>query len=471
MLHRWLASLDPRHQPWITRQSFAHERVASMTFPVAMAMVEGGVMGVLAQKAFAVPPFLLAAILAAPMFANLTSFLWARLTRGRRKVRTIATLQVLAALCVGAVALLPTGPVGAWLLTGLVIAARCMVAGIVTLRSTVWRMNYPREVRGQVTGRLAQLNTLVLTFAPLLGYPLLDWHSELFRVLYPAAMLVAMIGAGAFSKVRLRGERALLAYENQPRVRPQPHGEVGSVYEYDPKADPGRGPTFLDVLRRDWRFRRYMIWMFFAGMGNMSGQVALIYYVDKFTAGRPFEYLISVLLTTAIPMGLALVTLPIWAKQLDRMHVARFRVRQSGFWIGCQLGHLAGAITGLLPILIIPRVLQGIAQGGGMLAWNLGHNDFADRRLVALYMGIHVTMTGVRGAMVPFIAVALLSGWRTVELPFVDQAIPAFAGFGPGVFVFSTACACIASLGFLSLHRAIERHEASSAVPTGTKHA
>jgi MFS family permease len=458
MFKRWLSSLQLRNQPWMTRQSFAHERVASTAFPVAIAMVEGGVMGVLAQKAFAVGPNQLAAIMAAPMFANLTSFFWARLARGRRKIRAIATLQVLAALCVGAVACLPTGPTGAWLLTALVIVARCMVAGIVTLRSTVWRMNYPRPVRGQVTGRLVQLQTLVVTVAPLLGYPLLDWHAQMFRVLYPAAMVVAMIGAGAFSKVRLRGERSLLRFERQPSARPQPHGETGAIYEYDPKAEPAGQTTFIDVLKQDWRFRRYMIWMFAAGMANMSGEVALVWYVAQLTNGRPFEYLTSITLTTAIPMVVALVTLPYWAKKLDQMHVSRFRVRQSGFWIGCQLGHFLGAWTGSLALLLLPRILQGVARGGGMLAWNLGHNDFADRRLVALYMGIHVTMTGLRGAMVPFVAMMLLRGWSPLALPWSDAALPGFAGLGAGVFLFSLTCAFVAMLGFVSLHRAVQRH-------------
>jgi hypothetical protein len=459
MLKRWFGSLSPRNQPWMTRQSFAHERVASTAFPVAIAMVEGGVMGVLAQKAFDVGPNQLAAIMAAPMFANLTSFFWARLARGKRKVKSIARLQVLAALCVGSVALLPTTPPGATLLTALVILARCMVAGIVTLRSNVWRMNYPRAVRGQVTGRLAQLQMLVVTATPLLGYPLLDWNADLFRVLYPAAMLIAMIGAGAFSKVRLRGERSLLNFERRPAARPRPHGEAGPIYEYDPEAETAGEITVIDVLKRDWRFRRYMIWMFLAGMANMSGEVALVYYVAQFTDGLSFEYLISILLTTAVPMSLALVTLPIWAKLLDRIHIARFRVRQSGFWIGCQLGHFLGALTGSLALLLLPRVLQGIARGGGMLAWNLGHNDFADRRLVALYMGIHVTMTGLRGAMVPFIAMALLRGWSPLALPGLNAAVPGFEGLGPGVFLFSLTCAAVAMLGFVSLDRAIQRHD------------
>jgi MFS family permease len=455
MLKRWAGSFYVRAQPWVTRQSYVHERVTSATLPVAGAMVEGGVMGVLARKAFDVPAFLFAAIMAAPMFANLTSFFWARLARGKRKVYTITFLQVAMAGCVGMVALLPTTWPGPYLLTGLVILARCMICGVVTLRSTVWRMNYPRHVRGQVTGRLSQLNTMMLTLAPLAGYPLLDWEPELFRVLYPAAMAVAMVGAGSFSKIRLRGERSLLQYERGPTARPEPHGDAAPIYEYDPQSEETAG--FWQVLRRDWRFRRYMSWQFVAGMANMMGEVSLIYYVSQLTEGMRFEYLGAIVLTTTLPMGLAMVTLPVWARKLDQMHIAKFRVRQSAFWILCQLGHWGGAAMGSLTVLIIPRVMQGVARGGGMLAWNLGHNDFADRKLVALYMGIHVTLTGIRGAIGPFIAMALLTGWNPIGFTRIGTLLPGFAGIGPHVFAVTTVLAAVAMGGFHVLYQAIRR--------------
>ena len=68
--------------PLMTRQSYRYELINSCTMPVAVAMVEGGVASVLAKKAFNVAPWMFAAIMAAPMFANLTSLLWARISRG-----------------------------------------------------------------------------------------------------------------------------------------------------------------------------------------------------------------------------------------------------------------------------------------------------------------------------------------------------------------------------------------------------
>ena len=44
--------------------------------PAALVLLEGGVVGVIAAKIYQVEPFTLALISAAPMFANLSSFLW-----------------------------------------------------------------------------------------------------------------------------------------------------------------------------------------------------------------------------------------------------------------------------------------------------------------------------------------------------------------------------------------------------------
>ncbi|NRA58793.1 MAG: hypothetical protein HRU13_11830, partial [Phycisphaerales bacterium] len=43
----------------------------------------------------------------------------------------------------------------------------------------------------------------------------------------------------------------------------------------------------------------------------------------------------------------------------------------------------------------------------GVLAWNLGHLDFAPTGRESQYMGVHVTLTGVRGALAPMIGVSV----------------------------------------------------------------
>ena len=507
---RLINPLLPRSQPWITRQSYAHELVNALTYPTAIAMVEGGVVGVLAKKAFDVPPLIFATIMAAPMFANLTSFVWAYLARGKPKVKAINILQVATLLCIAAIATLPTTGPGPYLLAGVVVLARCLLAGVVTLRSSVWRMNYPRHIRAQVTGRLVLINTIILATAPLLGYAALDYHEHAFRVIYPLSLLVAMIGVAAFARVRLRGERDLLRYERSLGARPQPHGTPAPIYEYDPKApatpppdapsadapsadadDPDSGtaaarirdpksgtrnasPNFWQVLKQDHFFRTYMFWQFVAGSANMCGEVVIIYVIAEATDGLAFEYVLSILLAMALPMAIATIALPYWARQLDRMHVAAFRAKQGRYWVANQAGNLVGAmlvatLTGSvwipLAILFGARLIQGVVRGAGMLAWNLGHNDFADRRMVATYMGIHVTLTGIRGAFAPFLGMALYAGWNELTIPSTAIVLwPGFDGIGYWLFAITTALAAASEVGFRRLHNSI-RATGAAALP------
>jgi hypothetical protein len=453
MLSELLASFQPRNQPWMVRSNYAHELVSASTFSFAVAMVESGVIGVLAKKTFHVSELELATIMAAPMFANLTSFLWAMLARGKHKVPFLTMLQVSVLLFLGVISILPTVGYGPALLVAVVILSRCALAGAVTLRSTVWRMNYPKHKRAQITSRFTLIASLIIALGPLVGFFIQDISPNSFRILYRVTALIGLIGVIAFSRIRVRKEKQLLQFERQPTARPQPHGIPGLIEEFESD----QRHSVWTVLRKDHDYRWYMIWQFFGGMANLIGNFALIRLVIELTDGMDYEYGISILITTTIPLLFAMFTISVWARYLDRVHVARFRTRQGLFWIISQLGNWVAANSGLVGLFAIPRMIDGVSRGGGMLAWNLGHNDFANRHMVPLYMGIHVTLTGVRGFFAPYLAMIMLYGWKIDAVP--GLTLPPFAGIGPNVFLFTTALAMIAEAGFIRLSRDIKRKQ------------
>jgi len=435
----------------MARPSYRLELVTASTFPLAVAVLESGVIGVLAKKTFNVSELELATIMAAPIFANLTSFMWAQLARGRRKLRMIATIQAAVLLMLLLISFLPTAGAGPLMLVAVVILARCLLAGMVTLRSVVWRQNYPQASRGQITGRFTVMASLIMAIGPLIGFFIQDLSEDSFRWLYRLVALIAAIGVFCFSRIRLRGEKHLLDFERSPKVQPQPHGEVGRVYAYEPDGRTTKRHTVWTILKEDHDYRWYMTWQFVGGMANLIGTFAVIRLVIDLTEGQAYEYAWSILITTTVPMAVAMLTVPIWARYLDRVHITEFRTRQGLFWIVSQAGLWLTATTGMFWLLVLPQVIQGISRGGGMLAWNLGHNDFADRRMVPLYMGIHVTLTGVRGFLAPYLAITLLSGWSAEAIPFIN--LPAFSGIGAHVFLVTTGFAVIATLGFWQMVR------------------
>ncbi len=429
------------------QRSFRRELLTSCTMPIAVTMMEGGFVGVLADKVYHVHPALLALITAAPMFGNLSSFLWARLAHGRRKVSFIVTLQMTLLTLVALVAFLPAGHVGGWILAAQVVAARVVMSGMVTVRSTVWRLNYPRVGRGRVAGRLVLVASLTMMLVSLAGGFILDANPDGFRIMYPCAAGLAIIGIWSFSRVRVREEDAHLAQE------------LGEVEAEGAAADPANGsgrPGMWAVLRDDPLFSRYMACQFVLGVGNMMIQAPLIHLVSRRLEA---SYAVSIGLVTVAPLLAMTLTMPRWGAYLDRVHVAEFRKYQTGVWMVSHVLTLAGALAGSLVLIGVGRIILGIGRGGGAVAWQIGHNDFSSSHMATLYMGVHATLTGVRGAFAPFMGMLLYIGWQGATLPGVGLHVPGFSGIGGYVFLLAAGCCGIAGLGFVDLHRRVEARE------------
>ena len=143
------------------QRSFTYEKLSEFTLPGALVLLEGGVVGVIAAKVYDVEPFTLALISAAPMFANLSSLFWSKLASGRRKVPAMTAIQIIVMFCVLAVAVAPINELGAFVLVSSMIFSRICVAGLTTLRSVIWSLNYARHNRAKATSQIQMINSLV----------------------------------------------------------------------------------------------------------------------------------------------------------------------------------------------------------------------------------------------------------------------------------------------------------------------
>jgi len=433
-----LASFErPEIEP-LALEGYRRERSFELSFPIAAALMEGGFIGVIADKVFQVHPAVLALITAAPMAGNLSSFLWARLAQGRRKIPLLVGLQLGFLLCVGAIALAPRGAGGAFVLVASLIVARLVLGGILTVRSLVWTLNYPRTSRARVTSRLAVFATFTLSLTAFAATWPLDADPEGFRVLYAVAALLGCIGAVAYARVPVLGEGAHLRLERAARSAGRARSEAAAS-------------SAIGLLREDPLYARYLSWQFLLGTGNMMVEAPLIYLVSR---QLDASYTVSVAITVVIPVLFSLLTLPLWASWVDRVHIAEFRSHHSWVFASAQLVLWLGALTASLPLIALSRAILGIGRGGGMLAWQLGHNDFAERDRVGLYMGIHVTLTGVRGAIAPFVGMGLYLGLDAAQ-PGGGALHELLDGLGPQVMLVACSCSVVAALGFRALARRI----------------
>jgi MFS family permease len=415
--------------PPAVARSFRCEQLTECTLPVALSLIEGGFAAVVAAKTFDAPPWLLAVISASPMFGNLSSFVWNRVASARSKVPMVVTLQGLVLVCVLAIASSPRSMVGATVLVCSVIIGRLLIAGVITARSVTWSLNYGRHLRARVTSRLQVLSSFITVLTTSGAGLILDAHPENYRWLYAVGALIGTIGVWSFSRVTVQGELRHRVLERQG----------------DNNVDGRNG--FVQILRADNKYARYQLHQFTSGVAAMMLEPALVYLVSKQLGG---SYIVSIGIIMIIPFAMNLITLPLWGRYLDRVHVAEFRARQNAMWVLGVLIMFWGALTGSLAWIAAGRLVNGIVNGGGSLAWQLGHNDFAPRDQLAAYMGIHVTLTGVRGAFAPFLGMALYVGWSRGVL------LPQLPGLGPYLFIVSAALGVMAWRGFNTL-----RHEVS----------
>jgi hypothetical protein len=464
MLRRVL-SFRARQQPYMVRHSYTHELRSALTFPLAASLAEGSFTGVIAAKNFDADVVLMSVITAAPMFGNIMALIWSDLAMGRRKVPLVNALQVGVVLMVASVALCGLFPakvhtelfggvdlnVAGWLFAAQIVVARLLASGIITIRSAIWRANYPREVRGQITGRIATVATAVLAGTTFLGSYLLDLDPRAYTYLYPAAALLGAVGIWQFSKIRVRREALLRRREEQVYVaRPEELARTDetNVMNYDPRPSRLRFVHLFrqafQVLRDDPEFRSYQRWQMLSGFSFMMLGPSLLYMVSKEMTNRKEQYMLATAVVQLVPMVVSLISVQAWAPLFDRVHVSVFRVYQTSVSVSAQALLLTGALVGQfhaepvgLAIVALAQVFVGVSNGGGNLAWNLGHNDFAPADKAGTYMGVHVMLTGMRGCLAPFFGAWLY------QLP----------GVGRNVFGLSVLMCIVALVGFAGMAR------------------
>ncbi len=411
------------------RRSLRREQLNDLTVPVALALLEGGFIGVIADKIYQVPAGVLALLTSAAFIGNLSSYFWTRIASSRAKVPVVVGLQIVMLACLALIIAAPVNSVGTVMVIVGVVAARCLTAGVVTIRSVIWTLNYPRSIRARTTGRLQVFTSIVMVATTLIAGPLLDANPLSFRWIYIVGIAIALVGVYSFSRIRVSGELRQRVYERQSQTA----------------SSAGRKSIgFFQILRQDHYFRRYEIHQFLSGLSNMILEAPIIYLVSR---DLQSSYTVSIAVTMAIPFLMATISVPVWARYFDVVHVAKFRVGLSGVFV---LGHVIrwfGAMFGSVLTLGVGQAVAGIARGGGTLAWQLGHNDFATREKLANYMSVHVTLTGIRGALSAFLGITLYVGWSNISW------LPDFPGIRGHVFLVAVLIGSWAWWGFILLYR------------------
>lgn len=371
---------------------------------IALGALEGGLLGVMVKNQFALAAspavinLAVAVVAGAPAFTNLSSFYFASRARGRKKPEMLGRLIQVIGVCLLLMAAVPLSSPGLWGFIALIVIARAAWAGVLTVRAAVWRANYQRQWRARVTARIVQLNSvLIAAYAALIGL-VLEWHSTGFRALFLLAAACAFYAAYQHRGARMRRQRMLIAAElAEKNLSGQTRAIAGL-----------RG-----ILAKDRDFRRYMLCMMVFGSGNlMLIPLLVVIFGDQLRLAQSTQ----VILTSSLPLLVLCLAVRWWAPVLDNRHIFSYRAIHSWFYVA-SIALFLGAIASNEPMLLWPAsIVLGAAHAGGHLGWNLGHNDFSSDANAAQYMAIHVTLTGIRGLLMPLVAIGFYQ-WLVVAVP------------------------------------------------------
>jgi hypothetical protein len=367
----------------------------------------------------------LAVVSAAPAWANLLSLAYARRAQGRPKVGFLRPLLVAMAVCVGALALVPVGGAGLAAFLVLYGTARLLWAGVDTVRSVIWSVNYPRHLRARVTGRILVAGSIALAASGLLLGWLLEHHDPWYRAAILAAAAAGLAGSFAFRNMRVRREQQLLEHE-RVRVREGARFDLTGVRQ---------------LLASDATFRRYMLAMSVFGAGHLMLTPLLVVCMDDVLGASEF---VQVAITSALPIIMMPLAIQPWARFLDRQHVIVYRSVHA--WVAVAGVVLLGiAVLTRVPLLLWPgALLMGVSLAAGSLGWSLGHNDFAPRGEETRYMALHVTLTGLRGLVAPPLAILAYHGLRQIA-----------PGFEPLTMLLPVALITLGAWQFTTMRRAM----------------
>lgn len=411
-MQRWLDFLRTDDIPPLARPNYAYELRHIALWAVVLGAIEGEGASVVARKTFDASNLLVTIVWLIPNAVYLLNVVWGVLLRGRPRIRSYFAVAGAAVAALASVCFTPDDKFwGGWLFALQLALVNFFASGLVILRTTLWRANYPVTHRARITGRITMVRMLVTLLTVAALATLFDWRADLYPYVYLAVAALGGLSLIPLANLSVRGERAELRRTRAlAAARPAGAAHGGII---------GGLREMAAILRRDRVFASYMVGQFLIGSSHFfTGPLINM----KVAGDLGFGYLASAAILS-LPTVFQMLTLRWWGPFYDRVGLLRFRVINTLFWtitvsmlslsmllLSVQ-DHLLATIG--LVVLIAARILHGACTGGGAIAWNLGHLQYAPEHQTELYMAVHMGLTGLRGLVMPvlgFLAYQWL-GW------------------------------------------------------------
>jgi hypothetical protein len=160
----------------------------------------------------------------------------------------------------------------------------------------------------------------------------------------------------------------------------------------------------LNLLKEDRLFASMLLAWMIMGLGIIMTLPLRIEYLG----GESGLHLTNeqIALVTVVVFSIArILSSRLWGELFDRVRFLSYRISLNLLLISATVLYFhAESIIGVS----IGAALAGVGVGGSKIAWSLWVTKLAPEGMEARYMGAHVALTGLRGALAPFLGYWLL---------------------------------------------------------------
>ena len=400
---------------------------ATLHYDLRSAPLYGACLGVMTllpwvvKETFGGSAWEVAVLSAAPPMGHLLDLYWAHHCTHRRKMPWVVWPGMISRLLI----ILVGVAVNSSMVVLFGVLSYIVGSVAVPAVSSILRTNYPGTRRYRVVGVVMGLSSLTMALVAGGAGLLLRYAGDdklLFRPIFIIGGVLGMLGVWVYSRIKVRGERHLAHADPVPA---------------------GRFSFFRDIglLWRRPKFGKYQLIQFTSGFANIMTLPALVELLKYQDVG----WLAAAIVLGVAPNLTRALSMPFYGRLLQKLNPMQARAIFSVFW---TTAYVLIALSGLqVAWVVAARLIMGLAHGATMLLWTLQQMYFARKRDVPKFMGVHCTLTGLRGLIAPF-----FGAWLMYRLNSQHA-------------VFGLSALLAAAAGYLSLRLAV--HEKRTTNHTG----
>lgn len=374
--------------PITTRPPLSRVSRYTARFHLPAAAFDGLVAGaftlsdVVLRKTFGASAILITMMVMAQPVSQLLAIVWGRLMHGRSKRPFILGFGGIGRLLLLLVAFATT----AMSFAVPIVLSIALAVAIIPALNSLYQSNYPNSERGRVFGQVLSMTAATTIISSMMAGWWMDRDPGAYRIIYPLAGVVGLASIYLYWRIRPRGGSS-----SGSLAEPDDDLSASDWFEafYDALRHPFRGAK--TIFTTDPNFLRFEIGYMLYGLGFMMLQPVLpLFLVDEIKV----QYSEAATARGLIFWGMMALVSPVFGRLLDRWNAVRLSIFGFAFLIFVPLllamSHsLAGVYTAF--------AVFGFAMSPINIAWTMGPILFAGRRDAATYMGVHVTMVGIRG--------------------------------------------------------------------------